>query len=507
MKLSKGGIHRQHVKMMSEDLNKSSNTKNYFISNLLNKSGSKGIKTETIEQENLGNFKLNIHNIFSNDDNKKKAIQYVTKVRNERNKSPYMQHGEFYTLDKDINIENLKSQINKIKNNISYRNERRNDIITDKKDFKTLDYNFYDLYNNRTSNKYNFDNVKENTSKKKNNGYNISVNRRSVETIQNNVNYNDNHIKSSFLASDKKTKNLSNNKNYSNNNVLKNYQNYGIYNDKIEKNYNMNKLKNKILNIPNQDEKYPKLIQQNENQNQAMYSTQINFNYNTNKKYYVHKNLVYSKINNQTSRINNSNSKASILTQSQSKPRVKVINDIYQNNNYKTSNIIIEKIFNPKKLSISNSVFFAINPKNNRKYKNKDKSLTKFKKDKLIFCEQNELELINNKSKFKFNFVNETEMFNYIKKKYNDKRIKELLNLKQNEEEFKNLKEENNKLKKEIDNLKEENEMCKIELNDIRNQYDDLNKELNMAKEENEKLKDNFINNMIEDDNNEINDV
>lgn len=160
-----------------------------------------------------------------------------------------------------------------------------------------------------------------------------------------------------------KTKNLSNNKNYSNNNVLKNYQNYGIYNDKIEKNYNMNKLKNKILNIPNQDEKYPKLIQQNENQNQAMYSTQINFNYNTNKKYYVHKNLVYSKINNQTSRINNSNSKASILTQSQSKPRVKVINDIYENNNYKTSNIIIEKIFNPKKLSISNSVFFAINPK------------------------------------------------------------------------------------------------------------------------------------------------
>lgn len=125
----------------------------------------------------------------------------------------------------------------------------------------------------------------------------------------------------------------------------------------------------------------------------------------------------------------------------------------------------------------------------------------------MIFCEQNELELINNKSKFKFNFVNETEMFNYIKKKYNDKRIKELLNLKQNEEEFKNLKDENNKLKKGIDNLKEENEMCKIELNDIRNQYDDLNKELNMAKEENEKLKDNFINNMIEDDNNEINDI
>ena len=506
MKLSKGGNHRQHVKMMSEDLNKSSNTKNYFISNLLNKSGSKGIKTETIEQENLGNFKLNIHNIFSNDDNKKKAIQYVTKVRNERNKSPYTQHGEFYTLDKDINIENLKSQINKIRNNINYRNERGNEISNDKKDFKTLDYNFYDLYNDRTDNKYNFDNAKENTSKNKNNGYNINVNRRNVETIRNNVNYNDNYIKSSFLINDKKSKNFSNNKNYSNNNVLKNYQNYGIYNDKKEKNYNMNKLKNKILNIPNQDEKYPKIIPKNESQNQALYNTQINFNYNTNKKYYVHKNLVYSKINNQTSRVNNSNSKTSILTQSQSKSRVKAINDIYNNNNYKNSNIIIEKIFNPKKLSIINSVYFSINLRGNRKYKNNDKNQTRFKKEKLIFCEQNELELINNKSKFKFNFVNETEMFDYIKKKYNDKKIKELLNLKQNEEEFNNLKEQNYMLKKEINNLKEENEMCKIELNDIRNQYNDLNKELIMAKEENEKLKDNFINNMIEDDNNEIND-
>jgi hypothetical protein len=57
-------------------------------------------------------------------------------------------------------------------------------------------------------------------------------------------------------------------------------------------------------------------------------------------------------------------------------------------------------------------------------------------------------------------------------------------------------------LKGEIDCLKDENELIKVELNDIRNQYNDINKELKITKEENEKLKDNFINNLIEDDNN-----
>jgi hypothetical protein len=57
-------------------------------------------------------------------------------------------------------------------------------------------------------------------------------------------------------------------------------------------------------------------------------------------------------------------------------------------------------------------------------------------------------------------------------------------------------------LKGEIDCLKDENELNKVELNDIRNQYNDINKELKITKEENEKLKDNFINNLIEDDNN-----
>ena len=97
-------------------------------------------------------------------------------------------------------------------------------------------------------------------------------------------------------------------------------------------------------------------------------------------------------------------------------------------------------------------------------------------------------------------------MFNYIKNKYDNKMIKKMLDLRINEENFNNLKEENKNLNIEIKNLKNENEQCKIELNDIRNQYNDLNRELNITKEENEKLKDNFINDMIEEDKNSVND-
>ena len=58
----------------------------------------------------------------------------------------------------------------------------------------------------------------------------------------------------------------------------------------------------------------------------------------------------------------------------------------------------------------------------------------------------------------------------------------------------------------EINKLKYENKQYKKELVDIRNQFNDLSKEIIIIKEENEKLKDNIINNMINDENsNELN--
>ena len=493
MKLARGGTFRKHVKIASEDLSKSlnTNTKNYLISKLLNKSNNKTIETE--KDENLGNFRTSVQNIFANDDKKKKAIQYVIKIRKEREKSPQNEVKRA--------LFNNKSEINITNKNI---NTNRN-INTD----------LFNLYKEKTINN-------EYYSRNDTNNFNNSINvtKRYFETM-NNTNERCNNPNNIFLN------NINNNENYHHkktpsNNVLKNFQNYSLYNNnynnitnKKEKHYNMNKIKNKILNIKDvQVNNYnykkplqcPTEINQNQNQNQTLYNTQINFNYNTNKRYYVHKNLVYSKLNNNpinpVIKVNNSNSKL-LLKQNNSKQKLKALNDNINNVNIRNSNnnIIKElKIFEPKTLVKINTISFSFT--NRKSIKNIIiKKQYKFNKDKLKNCFDKEIEIINNKNKSKFNFINEKEMINYIRNNYNEKKIKEMFKINKEEEENINLKEENENLKNEIELLKDENEQCKIELDDIRNLYNDLNKELKIAKEENEKLKDNFINNMIEDEN------
>ena len=493
MKLARGGTFRKHVKIASEDLSKSlnTNTKNYLISKLLNKSNNKTIETE--KDENLGNFRTSVQNIFANDDKKKKAIQYVIKIRKEREKSPQNEVKRA--------LFNNKSEINITNKNI---NTNRN-INTD----------LFNLYKEKTINN-------EYYSRNDTNNFNNSINvtKRYFETM-NNTNERCNNPNNIFLN------NINNNENYHHkktpsNNVLKNFQNYSLHNNnynnitnKKEKHYNMNKIKNKILNIKDvQVNNYnykkplqcPTEINQNQNQNQTLYNTQINFNYNTNKRYYVHKNLVYSKLNNNpinpVIKVNNSNSKL-LLKQNNSKQKLKALNDNINNVNIRNSNnnIIKElKIFEPKNLIKINTISFSFT--NRKSIKNIIiKKQYKFNKDKLRNCFEKEIEIINNKNKSKLHFINEKEMINYIRNNYNEKKIKEMFKINKEEEENINLKEENENLKNEIELLKDENEQCKIELDDIRNLYNDLNKELKIAKEENEKLKDNFINNMIEDEN------
>ena len=491
MKLARGGTFRKHVKIASEDLSKSlnTNTKNYLISKLLNKSNNKTIETE--KDENLGNFRTSVQNIFANDDKKKKAIQYVIKIRKEREKSPQNEVKRA--------LFNNKSEIN-----ITNKNIKTN---------RNINTDLFNLYKEKTINN-------EYYSRNDTNNFNNSINvtKRYFETM-NNTNERCNNPNNIFLN------NINNNENYHHkktpsNNVLKNFQNYSLYNNnynnitnKKEKHYNMNKIKNKILNIKDvQINNYraslqcPTEINQNQNKNQTLYNTQINFNYNTNKRYYVHKNLVYSKLNNNpinpVIKVNNSNSKL-LLKQNNSKQKLKALNDNINNVNIRNSNnnIIKElKIFEPKNLIKINAISFSFT--NRKSIKNIIiKKQYKFNKDKLKNCFDKEIEIINNKNKSKFNFINEKEMINYIRNNYNEKKIKEMFKINKEEEKNINLKEENENLKNEIELLKDENEQCKIELDDIRNLYNDLNKELKIAKEENEKLKDNFINNMIEDEN------
>ena len=281
MKFGKGVIYRQHLKISSEDLNNSTNNRNSFISKLLNKSGNIKINTETIENENLGDFKSNMQNIFGNDDIKKKAIQYIIKKNREKSRSPV--NKDFLTLMKNIHTKNNKSEITvNQKNNLNKkRNSNKFEINNENNEYKTFDNNYYSLCN--------LDTFIDTRDKNNNINIDISENRKNLETIKNDKR----RIKSNIFLDNKESQNYNYQQSISNN-ILKNYQKYGLYNDK---NYNMMRIKNKMLNIQNQNMKYPQVIQRNQNQDQTAYNTQINFNYNTNQKYYAHKNFVYSKVN------------------------------------------------------------------------------------------------------------------------------------------------------------------------------------------------------------------
>lgn len=161
-----GDFNRQHIKVLSGDLNKSTSTRNHLISKLLNQSNTNKLNTDSIETQTLGNFKSNVQNIFANDDKRKRAIQYVINIRKERNKSPSINQEEYLTLNKNRVINNNNSEIDIINNKNSHlnkRNSRKIEINYEKKEYNTLDYNFYNLYNETTYN--NYEKINENKKK------------------------------------------------------------------------------------------------------------------------------------------------------------------------------------------------------------------------------------------------------------------------------------------------------------------------------------------------------
>ena len=463
----------------TEKLNKSCTSKSYFISKLLNQSYNKRLKKGTIEEENLGNVTKNIQNIFTNDDKKRKAIHYVINLRRDENSGPSSDVSKVLINNKKIE----ENKINKNKN-LSGKNIIAFNDFNSNNNFENINRvnkpycirvdktNYNKIKNKR---KYNIMAIKDNIKKNKSleqkdyneKAFNRQQYRNTIETANYN-NYKNNQNGNDFFMNIAK-----NNRDdpYSKFIENKNNRNYSFYENKRNI-VNNNLIKSKLLsNTFNQDEKNDKnfILNNLNNQKNNMFNTQINFNYNSNanKKYYLDKNLLYQKAINSINTIN--------INENGIKSKEK------------------EKDFATKPIK-SNII--------SKKNKNK-----KFSIEKLIKSNQSEYSI---KSSYKNNFVfkSEKDIINYIKKIYEEKNLKEILGLdnhKENEE-IKKYKEENEKLKEEIEILKDENEQCKVELNDIRNLYNDLNKELNIAYEENEKLKDTFINNILEDDiNNNIN--
>ena len=552
MKLTKGKTKKDskfhkiyHNKNASQEINNYSTSQNYFITKFINNNN---IKTtnEILKKENLPNLKINIQNIFSNDDKKQRAIQYLMKIRKERNSSPSTDFKKIlpseYSKDKKILVKNEKeiSPYNSkdLKKNHHENKSYINSYIQSQKKFDInlsnddeLNIEITDIQNSGRINNFIF----EEKDLNQNNIYNYS------HYLENNNNYKKRPLP--------KNNNMYNNYNLNNNkkkvnNPNKTFDNYNSKNNPINitedinnslinnkfvysnymKNYNISTIKKKLLNT-----------QKNDNHNKSQI---INIDNNS---FYIHKKPIYAKFNLKNGYTDRDNSNSNIIIKEIGNNKNYLIlekdkfnyklnkykdninsaekqNNIYINQN-KNDNIKIKE-FNknelhkinliqlnfPTKKEDKNIISFSKYKKNQKK--NKDNNYLKFNKDKVNISNQIGFTIFNvNQNKFKFN--NEEEIIEYIENKYNTQIITINKSRKVNntkEKEFKNIEEEklikekNEMLLNEINKLKYENKQYKKELIDIRNQFNELSNEKKLLKEENEKLKDNIINNMINDD-------
>ena len=324
-----------HLKNTSEDINnynKISNNKNYLVSKFLNQSNK--IKNENITTENLPNLKMNIQNIFSNDDNRKKAIQYLIKIRKDKSISPPMGYRRVLTSEdnikfkenkKDITIGpycnnnyNCKYNYNQrvIKPNITSNNlSQRNIDINSKEKEKIIDR--YINNNNKTFVHYNNNCLSYNDYINNSNNINQKNNYLSISTNTYSNFYNQFKNQSNNISLN--INNNNSNKTYnniiSNNNPINNYDNYNNYNNsqindyalvnymRNMKKHNLSNIKKKILNEHNIEESSNKHhIKNNSMINPIINKNNINYNYNIinkdNKSFYIHKKPpIYTKVN------------------------------------------------------------------------------------------------------------------------------------------------------------------------------------------------------------------
>ena len=509
---------RFHNKNSSEDLNILKNTdSNFFISKFLNNKNinTNKLKNEILKNENLPNLKTNIQNIFANDEKKQKAIQYLIKIRKERNSSPSTDFKKILSSEssKDIYINKIVKEKNKEKGiEITPYNIKKSKYIhyVNKPiiaSYNLSQNNFY-IKENKNSHskekeKQNINNTKSPFPINSNNIYHniFNTNSNTNKRIHMNKN-NSNKTYDNLINKEKNPINI--NENYNNLKINNNY----AYTNYIKK-CNRTKIKNELLN--------EKEINNCSIINNRLINSINNINDNS---FYIHKNpiSIYTRHkfrNSYTDRdIFNSNIYIREVGNNKNKNYItrEIRKNDYKTNNsgdnsqislnessHKKKNLIFKepKKFNNDSLHKINFIQFNIISKN--------------KKEKL----KNYFKINNNfafnikginKSKNKFIFNNELEVIEYIKCKCNKQKDNDIANNKIGLipiEQMNKMKEKNEKLLNEINKLKYENKQYKKELIDIRNQFNDLSKEITIIKEENEKLKDNIINNMINDEYND----
>ena len=146
-----------HKKVTSEEFNKSainSKEQNYIpklaASNKRMKT-SNGSKDKTISKkietkENLPNLKINIQDIFSNDENKKKAMQYLMQIHKEENKSSST---NFNKMLNKIPEKDKQAKLKTLETNSNSKQKKKFIFIHKTKKFPNFQNSFRTLHENK----------------------------------------------------------------------------------------------------------------------------------------------------------------------------------------------------------------------------------------------------------------------------------------------------------------------------------------------------------------------
>ena len=466
-----------------ENYKSNTNYQNSLITEILKNNKSLKMMSDTEKNNNVDNIKNNIHNIFSNDESRLKAIKYIIKSRQEkRGSSP-----NYSSSNKELfPQENIKRESTPTK--ALYRTNYDLDNNNNNQAYKKGNYNKRHILQISSDNiltDEELSNHSHNTSKdyrerpRKYNkriivkDENDDINYLSKNNRNNTHNKNDNNIKSYKFPTLNNT-----NRNYNLTINLSNINNNNILKEGINKmKENENKEKNDKIIAEMKDKK-----EEEKNYLNISFSEDGPF-------------MLKSETNEKREDTNDKN------------------NNLKDNNDEENNKIIA---INSHEISFrsfknDNDIYNSYNNSNNNSFDIQDvtkssmkdiRSETNTKNNKIfIQCQETNFNLLSNKKDINnLIFNSQEELINYIKKNkikidISDEAKDELNKFK---EESKNDKDEIEKLKKEketyldeIKKAKEENELLKKKINEIYYAYQEIYKVNEILKEESEKNKKN----------------
>ena len=521
--------NKTETKVLSnENKEKDSSKNNSYLQRILEKNKAPKYSPINITSynENLPSFKVSIRDIFSTEENKQKAINYVIQKRNEEKyglkngnqRKNVINNREDNAMTKYNNYNNIsKVTTNNNNNNVFNSNNNQNKYIN----------NRYDNYFQKQRQNQNLINNNENFINDKSPKYTYFYSRRNKQNINSDINNNEN------LSTNNNYLNIRDNKriNKVENNINNNSNNININGRKYIIKYNANNTNNTNNTNNSKIEISPYSSHTNTN---ITYNPNIKDNntYRKIKKYEIFKK--YDKVQNSDIKPSNDDNKfkryefirkrendKNILINSNAKTD--------QSNNSNLKSITLKKSYDilPFNMKKNENIYYSKyskkdNVNSNDKYTEKKNnynyiignSRIPFKDYKNLRITKNSFQLNINKDKNKFRYVNKYKKNKYIKERPIEINLlglpdtyinKEVNNLKLNSKlknknnlTFKNINEIADYINKEVDepkkielfrikNIKQnKNDNLKEEIDNIKSQ---LNEEINKNKEYEKSIK------------------